>query len=322
MFISSEFEACLFLLCRKCTFLEETAVAHEQMCKSPQHEKLSCTKDTMSRCATISQHSRLPVNCRRLSWGEICVDKSKSIGKGAFGCCYVAKIGTLGKVCLKVLHADKKFKHLFYTEAKVLSLFCHPNIPWLYAVCDTTKYVALAMSFHMFRGENESVTVHKALLKQSSYIMTIPNWKQVILSMTVAIEYLSSKNVLHNDIKSDNVLIELINDGTEAKAVLIDFNKSCLVCEGLTYRLSREAQQKYARDHPQIAPEVRKGLCKQSFASDVYSTGRVIHKINAAVLHIPGVLSLSQLCLSEDLKKRPTASELHSSLSFLFGTIL
>ena len=68
--------------------------------------------------------------------------------------------------------------------------------------------------------------------------------------------------------------------------------------------------------HEIIAPEVRN---KQSFASVIYSTGRVIHKINSAVLQIPGVRSLSELCLSEDLKKRPTSSELHSSFKFLFN---
>ena len=184
------------------------------------------------------------------------------------------------------------------------------------------KHVALANSFHTFRGENESLTVYrsKALLYQTAYIVTVQNWKQVITGMSAALNYLSSKNVLHNDIKCDNILIELPGDSAEARAILIDFNKACITSEGTRYKLSREAQQKYARNHPQIAPEVRKGHNNQSFASDVYSTGRVIHKINTAVLQIPGIQSLSELCLSEDLKMRPTASELLSSVSFLFST--
>ena len=84
-------------------------------------------------------------------------------------------------------------------------------------------------------------------------------------------------------------------DINEAKAVLIDFNKACTASEGVTYSLSHEAERKHARNHPQIAPEVRKGHHKQSFASDIYSTGRVISKINTAVLQIPGVCSLSEL---------------------------
>ena len=89
----------------------------------------------MYPCAMISGYNGniVPKRCHWTTL-EICVDKSKSIGKGAFGCCYVAKTSTLGKVCLKVLHADKKFNNLFYTEATVQSLLCHPNISWLYAV--------------------------------------------------------------------------------------------------------------------------------------------------------------------------------------------
>ena len=64
----------------------------------------------------------------------------------------------------------------------------------------------------------------KALLYQTAYIVTVQNWKQVITGMSATLNYLSSKNVLHNDMKCDNILIELPGDSVEARAILIEFN--------------------------------------------------------------------------------------------------
>lgn len=276
----------------------------------------------MFLCPTVVSCQSLPSNCRQLLWKEIHIkDKSNPVGKGAFGSCFIAELGGMDKVCLKVLHADPKFKFLFYAEVKILLLLSHVNLPWLFGACDSDKHVAIAMTYHPFRGESSSMTVWKALSCQSSLSLdlTSQNWKQVILGLVSALNYICSKNVIHNDIKSDNVLIEMLGDDyADARAILIDFNKACLLDEGKLYKLSKENEKKYAKSHPQIAPEVRRGLAKQSFASDVYSTGRVLHKINSMCLQIACIQSLSELCICEDCKKRPSASELHTFFSNLF----
>lgn len=48
--------------------------------------------------------------------------------------------------------------------------------------------------------------------------------------------------------------------------------------------------------HPQIAPDLRDGHCSQSFASDIYSVGRVLSAVNELVLELPAVNSLSNMC--------------------------
>lgn len=278
----------------------------------------SCTKATMFQCQAVASCQSLPTNCRRLLWNEIEIkDKSSSIGKGAFGSCFIAKLGGMDMVCLKVLHADPKFKFLFYTEVKILLLLCHVNLPWLLGACDSDRHVAIAMTYHPFRGEGSSTTVYDALSRDLT--LTSQNWKQIISGIVAALNYICLKNVIHNDIKSDNVLIEMLgSDYTDARAILIDFNKACFLDEAKRYKLSHENEKKYAKDHPQIAPEVRKGLTKQSFASDIYSVGRVIRKINSVCLKIDCIQSLSELCTSEDYEKRPTASELCTFFSNLF----
>ena len=274
----------------------------------------------MFQCHTVATCQSLPTNCRQLLCKEVSIkDRGNPIGKGAFGSCFVANLGGMNSVCLKVLYAHPKLKFLFYAEVKILLLLCHVNLPWLFGACDSDKHIAIAMTYHHpFRGEGSSMTVYKALSCKSSLDLTSQHWKQIILGLVSALNYICLKNILHN-IKSDNVLIDMLGcDYTEARAILIDFNKACLLDEGKLYKLSSENEKKYAKDHPQIAPEVRKGLAKQSFASDVYSTGRVIHKINSTCLKIAGIHSLSELCVSEDSKKRPTAVELHTFFSNLF----
>ena len=105
-------------------------------------------------------------------------------------------------------------------------------------------------------------------------------------------------------------LIERLSSGI--RSVLIDFNKACHSDEGQLYHLSAEEKERYATRHPQIAPEVRCGIKKQSFASDMYSFGRVLHKINSNALKLPCLYSMSTLCMSFKSVDRPCADELNN----------
>lgn len=89
--------------------------------------------------------------------------------------------------------------------------------------------------------------IHDALHKNFDKIKTDLSrchWTQVLLGCSSALVYLKSKRILHNDIKSDNILIEkLPPQFTEVRAVLIDFNKACLF---------REAQRLQRREYTML----------------------------------------------------------------------
>ncbi len=101
--------------------------------------------------------------------------------------------------------------------------------------------------------------------------------------------------------------------------MLILTRHASYVNEAQLYKLSTAEKIRYAKDHPQIAPEIRNGYQKQSFASDVYSMGRIIQKINTAILDVPQIRTMVELCLSSDSSKRPTAKELKTSFTRLFS---
>lgn len=128
------------------------------------------------------------------------------------------------------------------------------------------------MTFHPYDGD-VVLNAHSALYDRGNDKIHVneDQWKQVLAGCTSALVYLQTKNILHNDIKADNVLIEGVQGGSGARGILIDFNKACAVCSGKVYRLSPEDQKYYAHHHPQVAPEVRKGVRKQSFASDIFA---------------------------------------------------
>lgn len=149
---------------------------------------------------------------------------------------------------------------------------------------------------------------------QSRRAVSVNNWKQILLGSISALVYLHHKSIVHNDIKTDNIVIETLN-ATDVRAILIDFNKACYAEEVRFYKLSSQEITKYAKNHPQVAPEVRRGIQKQSFASDVYSFGRVF---NSNVLKVTCLHDLSMLCLSEIIQKRPTADELSTFVTNLF----
>lgn len=278
----------------------------------------TCTKATIYHSRPLKGDETVPSQCRRLLWDEVSGDRGVQLGKGVFGTCYAVDIGCQ-KVCLKKFRSGSKFKPFFYSEVRILSLLCHFNLPWLHGVCDQLDHSIILMSLHLYNGSNyESLTIHKALNSADSHQITPHNWKQILLGITSALVYLKSKSILHNDIKSDNILIEMLPmDYSTARSVLIDFNKACFEEDGVMYKLSSEERKKYAKHYPQVAPEIRCGTGKQTFASDIYSFGRVLQKISME-LQICALTKLSSLCRNLNADKRPTASELNTFLANLF----
>lgn len=100
------------------------------------------------------------------------------------------------------------------------------------------------------------------------------HWLHIVSQLSDALLYLHNKNILHNDLKSDNIVIVCVSNGSFCP-VIIDFGKACLVKGGKKKVLSTNEKALYYKEHYHIAPEVIEGISPQSIKSDVYSLGVV-----------------------------------------------
>ena len=96
--------------------------------------------------------------------------------------------------------------------------------------------------------------------------------------------------------------------------MIVDFGKACFINCGTVYRLSVREREKYKVDHPQIAPDLRDGLCKQSEASDVYSLGRIMGRIKQ-IDGWPSVKHLIKQCMMYKSEVRPSMKDIKQKVS-------
>ena len=161
-------------------------------------------------------------------------------------------------------------------EAKILSSLCHPNLPYLFCVCISTKPHRLVMQFHGVGGE--TVTVSRELCRQNKIVNSM-EWLLLCSQLLDAIDHLHRcVGIIHNDIKGDNVLLSDIiicssQSTTKYQAVLIDFGKATKAGSGRTYRSQAdEIRENFCR-YAHLAPEVLTGESKQTMKGDIYSVG-------------------------------------------------
>ena len=149
---------------------------------------------------------------------------SKIIGQGSFGRTYAAEdLDCMNRPCVVKKFIAKvegstlqKAKQLFEHEAKQLYELDHPQIPRLYAYFEHETSLYLVQQF--IEGQN----LLRILKKQGPF-----NERQILIilrDLLPVLQYLHERNVLHRDIKPDNIMRPTHSKpGETSKLVLIDF---------------------------------------------------------------------------------------------------
>ena len=200
----------------------------------------------------------------------------RKLGEGAMGAVYKAKQLSLDRyVALKILPkrlaSNKEFVARFQREAKMVALLSHPNIVRGIVVGEENGIHYLAMEY----VEGESIG------QKIARDGRLP-WQQslgYILQIAGALTHAHGKEVLHRDIKPDNILIEAATE----TAKLADMGLARLAA----YADSDDPSLTQAGDvvgtPNYVAPEQARGEMKLDGRADIYSLGATFYHMVTGV---------------------------------------
>ncbi|KAH6764488.1 hypothetical protein C2S51_015737 [Perilla frutescens var. frutescens] len=203
------------------------------------------------------------------------LEELRELGSGTFGTVYHGKwrgsdvaIKRIKKSCFTGRQSEQeRLTFEFWSEAEILSKLHHPNVVAFYGVVQDGPGATLAtVTEFMVDG-----SLRHVLLRKDRHL---DRRKRLIISMDAAfgMEYLHSKNIVHFDLKCDNLLVNL-KDPSRPICKVGDFGlskikRNTLVSGGVRGTL------------PWMAPELLNGSSnKVSEKVDVFSFGIVLWEI-------------------------------------------
>ena len=269
----------------------------------------------------------------------------KVLGKGSFGEVYLtSKQGSKEYFATKKI--DKKFasnpraKKYLDNEINILKEIDHQNIVKLYQVYETTQYYYLITEFCNGGGLSDCLEEYKKKYKRPFPEEIVQYLMRQIVG---AINYLHKKNILHRDIKLDNILVNFDSEEDKksknmlkAKVKIIDFGfarhlkpselaystlgSPINMDPGILRKLNKmENSRDYGYDQKAdiwslgtICYEMLIGKC----TFDAESMKELVSKVERGDYSLPTFLSKEAVSflngmLQYDLKKRLTAEQLY-----------
>ncbi|XP_021900967.1 uncharacterized protein LOC110816917 isoform X2 [Carica papaya] len=195
------------------------------------------------------------------------LEELRGLGSGTFGTVYHGKwrgtdvaIKRIKKSCFTGRSSEQERLTVeFWREADILSKLHHPNVVAFYGVVQDGPGGTLAtVTEYMVDG-----SLRHVLLQKDRYL---DRRKRLIIAMDAAfgMEYLHSKNIVHFDLKCDNLLVNL----KDPSRPICKIKRNTLVSGGVRGTL------------PWMAPELLNGGSnKVSEKVDVFSFGIVLWEI-------------------------------------------
>lgn len=232
---------------------------------------------------------------------------SVELGRGRFGT-VVLKQFRSSPVAVKYFDSSSTPK-LVEREASFLAQCCHINLPLIYGMNKTHAPFFIVTQF--YGSESFKPVTLRGVIKEEAEVSieSSENWLHILTQLCDCLSYIHRKDIIHNDIKNDNIVIVCNSKGCFSP-ILIDFGKACPLTQAKKKILTEEEKAMYYREHCHIAPEVIEGSHSQSILSDMYSFGVVTASIYKYTKYRPFKV-LARNCL-KPVSNRCTSAELLS----------
>ncbi|MCL4417909.1 MAG: PASTA domain-containing protein [Actinobacteria bacterium] len=180
------------------------------------------------------------------------------------------------KVALKILHENyansKNFVNRFKSEAQILSKLNNPNIVMVYDWGEFEGLYFIAMEYIQGKSLKETIEKKGALNPE-----TIVNYSMQICN---ALEVAHNNNLIHRDIKPQNILIT-----AEGMVKVADFGIAKSTIADITKTMNIVGTAHY------VSPEQAQGKVLD-FRTDIYSLGIVMYEMLTADLPFRGSNSI------------------------------
>ena len=218
----------------------------------------------------------------------------QEIGRGGMGIVYRARDRRLKRlVAIKLLPPDLAYRadirSRFLREAETSAQLSHPSIVPIYTVEEADNLVFFIMGY--VNGD----TVGQRLRQRGP--MDAEEVRRVLCEVADALAYANARNVVHRDIKPDNILL----DSDTGRAMVTDFGIARAVSEGNDTRLTTTG---LAIGTPAyMSPEQCAGDRGVDGRSDIYSLGIVGYQMLSGDL--PFVASNTPGMFVKHLTERP-----------------
>jgi eukaryotic-like serine/threonine-protein kinase len=216
------------------------------------------------------------------------------VGRGGMGIVYCARDRRLKReIAVKVLPPELSFRadirQRFLREAETAAQLNHPNIVPIYTVEEKDNLVYFVMAY--IKGDNLGVR-----LQQHGPIAPV-EVRRILREVADALAYAHNRNVIHRDIKPDNIII----DDETGRAMVTDFGIARALTDSGDSRLTATGMAIGTPAY--MSPEQSAGDRAIDGRSDLYSLGVVGYQMLCG--QPPFVASNTPSMLVKHLSEKP-----------------
>lgn len=221
----------------------------------------------------------------------------KEIARGGMAIVFLAFQRTLKRqIAVKILPRKlltSKTADLFQQEAEAAAILAHPNIIPVYEVGKTDEFLFFTMQLVQGETLGYYMTQAKKNPIPSKRVLPIKYTLDIIVQVLDALNYAHSMDIVHQDIKPGNIMIEKHTK----RPLVMDF--------GIVQILNRKDEDKPAiRGTPLYMPPEQILSVKADGRADIYAVAIMLFQMLTVALPLPEFKSKTELLKHKLLSKQ------------------